>query len=322
MMTKIRIGLAVIVLAALVSGCSLMEAVQAFPWLNPTITATVTPSPTPTPTRTKVTFERWTNTPTPDASLSPEAGLQNLTRTPYPSQTLRPSWTPLPTKTLIPTRTQTFTLTPSITPSPTDTPEVYRFLNETFDNTDAKWYQGMGENWVMGIYYKKPVYEMKITQGNVEITSTRTWLLLDEVRIEADISFPHGEGYAGFNCRESESNYYTLFITSDGRFGVGQTLNGHVEFLYYAASEMIDATPGVYNHVRAECRGNTLTLWVNEVLLAQEEIESYAVGFTGMMSGTRWDDEYVVVHFDNLQVWGPIDFSIITVTPPPPEEEE
>ncbi len=314
MTPKYRIGIAVILLAALISGCSLADAMQAIPWLNPTITSSPTASLTPTSTRTLVTFNRWTNTPESNITVLPEAIDDRSTWTPIPTNTLRPSWTPEPTETLRPTRTTTYTITPSITPSPTNTPEVVRFINETFSSPNAMWYQAYGSNWRTYFHATKDVFAMKVIEPNVEITVSHSILILNEVRIEADISTNRGSGYYGFNCRESESNYYTLFITTDGHYGLGQTLNGKVEFIYYAASPAIDPTPGVYNHVRAECRGNTLTLWANGVLLVQKEIESLAAGYTGMMTGTRWDDDNVVAHFDNLQVWGPITTS---ATPTP-----
>ena len=324
MITKWKIGILAILLAALITGCSLADAMQAIPWLNPTITSTPTVSSTPTSTRTLLTFDRWTSTPTNDGSISSENGSAENARatiTPIPTQTLRPSWTPLPSNTLRPTWTLSPTLTPSITLTPTATPEIARFVYETFSDPEAAWLQTSGGNWAVWIEPKKLLYAMEISQGNVEITSSRSWLQLAEVGLEADIAVSEGEGYYGFNCRESSSNYYTLFITSDGHYGLGKTTNGHVEFLLYAPSIMVKSAPGEYNRVRAECRGNTITLWVNGALLAREEVEGLGAGYAGMMVGTRYDQKYVVAHFDNLQVWGPSDFSISTLTPSPTVEE-
>ncbi len=312
MRTHWKVGLVLILMSVLLSGCSAIDFVAEF--LRPTATATPGPTLTPTPTKTMVTFNRYTNTPSPAAGVAGDSAPP--TATPIPTQTLRPSWTPLPSTTIRPTWTTSPTLTPSITLTPTDTPEVSRFLYETFSDQEAAWLQSKGDNWSTFIN-KKGFYEMAITEENVEITSSRSWLLLDEVRMEAEVAFLDGEGYAGFNCRESTTNYYTLFITSDGQYGLGQTTLGKVEFLILAPSSVVRSAPGQFNHLRAECRGNTLTLWVNGVLLAREEIEALGIGYAGMMIGTRYDFEYVTVIFDNFQVWGSDKFAIQTLTPTP-----
>lgn len=219
------------------------------------------------------------------------------TWTPYASPTLKPSWTPLPSRTLRPT------WTPSPTLSPTATPEVAPILKEDFSDPMTPWLKTAGTNYKMGI--AKGMYFMTISDFNVEITSSRTWLKLAEVRIEADIKFHSGGGYYGFSCRESSSNYYTLFISSDGHYGLGQTRNGKVDFFEYRKSPVVKTGSGATNHVAAECRGNTLKLYVNDQLLAQRVIEGLGPGYVGMMAGTTTDKDSLTVYFDNLVIWGP-----------------
>lgn len=306
-----KVGLAtllIIILAIIASSCDVLA--EFIPGLaSPTITLTPQPTFTITPTKTQVTFfdSRWTNTPEGQASPSTD-GATPWSSPPIPTQTLRPSWTPLPSQTLIPTWTPSLTITPSITPTPTPTVEVYRFLFEQFTDSGQAWLKSSGENWRTNI--EKGVYVMEVTMPNVEITSSRSWLRLAEVRIEADITLKAGEGYYGFNCREGTTNYYTAFITSDGQYGIGQTTLGKVEFLLLAPGPVSGRT----HHVAAECRGKTITLWVDGIELVRREIETWGVGYVGMMVGTRFDTETVRVHFDNLQVWGPDTYSIITNT--------
>jgi len=305
--SKWKVGLAVLfilVLSISTSGCStLAEYAQLIPFLaSPTAINTPGPSSTPTSTKTMVTFNRWTATP---------EGHVAATSTHIPTQTLRPSWTPRPQSTLRPTWTASPTLTPSITPIPTATPHIFRFLYEQFEGEEDAWLQSSGENWSMDI--RNGIYQMQVTMPNVEITSSRTWLKLAEVRMDAEIGFVDGDGYAGFNCREGTASYYTLFITSDGQYGLGHTLNFKQNFLIVAPHPAIRV--GQDNQLRAECRGNTITLWVNGSLVAREEVEALGPGFAGMLVGTRLGDEHVTVHFDDFQVWGPADYEIQTVTP-------
>ncbi|MBM3145483.1 MAG: hypothetical protein FJ010_11035 [Chloroflexi bacterium] len=289
------------------SGCSALA--DFLPFLAGTETATPGPTNTVTPTRTMVTFNRWTSTPTSEVMQAPAEA--RPTSKPIPTQTLRPSWTPRPVNTLRPTWTPSLTLTPSITLTPTATPEVYRFLYALFNSDEDPWLESSGTNWSTEI--GKGVYIMKVTQPNVEITSSHTWLILAEVRMDAEIGFVDGDGYAGFNCRETAESYYTLFITSEGFYGLGHTLNTKINFLVYAKHPAIRI--GQDNQVRGECRGNTLTLWVNGVQVAREEIEGLGPGYAGMLAGTTYDHDHVTVYMDNFQVWAPADFFMETVTP-------
>ncbi len=299
-------GIGIVLLSGLAAGCSAVDTLLA--QLTPA-PATRPPTKTPTPTRTLITFNPWTPTPEGYNYTQPAP-----TRT--ASATLRPTWTPLPSNTPIPSWTPSLTLSPTLTPSPTATLPVTRFLYETFSDPKAAWLQSSGANWETWID-PKGVYTMEVDGSNVEITSSRSWLRMAEVRMEADIAVNQGEGYYGFSCRDSGDTYYTLFIDSEGKFGLGRTVNGKVEYLLHAPSPAIVVGHGVYNHVVAECRGNTLTLYVNGVLLIRREIEKLGSGYAGMMAGTRWDQQYVLVHFDNFQVWGTQDFAIITNTPAP-----
>ncbi|MBC8506377.1 MAG: hypothetical protein ISR58_14390 [Anaerolineales bacterium] len=304
--SKWKVGFATIFILVFVSGCSTLA--EFLPQLaSPTITNTPGPTSTITPTKTMVTFNRWTSTP-----AGKVGGQEALpTWTPIPTQTLRPSWTPRAESTLRSTWTASPTLTPSITPIPTATPAIFRFLFEQFESEEDAWLQSGGENWAMDI--KNGIYEMQVTMPNVEITSSRTWLKLAEVRMDAEIGFINGDGYAGFNCREGTASYYTLFVTSDGQYGLGHTLNFKQNFLILAPHPAIRI--GQDNQLRAECRGNTITLWVNGTLVVREEVEALGPGFAGMLVGTRLGDDHVTVHFDDFQVWGPADYEIITVTP-------
>ncbi|MBL7161866.1 MAG: hypothetical protein ISS57_04610 [Anaerolineales bacterium] len=306
--SKWKLGLVTVFILLFTSGCSALA--EFIPFLaSPTITSTPGPTNTITPTKTMVTFNRWTLTPIGEGGGASAQAQPTLT--PIPTQTLRPSWTPKPESTLRPTWTPSLTMTPSITPIPTATPEVFRFLYEQFESDADAWLQSSGENWSTAI--GNGVYVMQVTMPNVEITSSRSWLKLAEVRMDAEIGFIDGEGYAGFNCREGSSSYYTLFITSEGYYGVGHTLNTKVNFLIYAPSSAIRI--GQDNQLRAECRGNTLSLWVNGALLAREEVEGLGPGYAGMMVGTTYNQDHVTVHIDDFQVWGPADYAIETVTP-------
>ncbi|MFN2151622.1 MAG: hypothetical protein ACK2T5_08505, partial [Anaerolineales bacterium] len=237
-------GAAIVLLLLAVLGCSMGDFLPAQP--------TSTPIPTNTATFTRTPSK----TPTPTLTPTVKQGLVAATTKP----TLRPSWTPIPTNTLRPTWTASPTLSPTVT-SP-----VGILLEEDFNDDDpyAPWMKKKGSNWATGI--AKKMYFMSVYGPKIEITSARTWLKLDEVRIEADITHNNGNGYYGFHCRETPGGtYYTIFITTDGYYGFGQFNNDKTQFLRYAPLPKQDPPidPKGTNHIRADCRGDALTLYVN-----------------------------------------------------------
>ncbi len=278
--------LVIIFLLLSVIGCSFSDFQPPPPTNTPTLTNTLTSSPVPSKTPT------ITLTPT-------KSGLVPATSKP----TLRPSWTPLPSKTLRPTWTASPTL------SPTATSPVGVLLEEDFNSTDpyAPWMKKKGGNWATGI--AKKMYFMSVYQPKVEITSARTWLKLDEVRIEADIIHNNGNGYYGFHCRETPAgNYYTIFITTDGFYGFGENRDNKLTILESGPLPELDPPidPKGENHVRADCRGDALTLYINGEPIDRTTVQAWNIGYTGMMIGTRPEDNRLTVYYDNLVIYSPV----------------
>jgi hypothetical protein len=182
----------ILVLALLLmttSGCADAGIQDIFGWLfniTPTPSPTITPSITPT--KTQVVFKTWTATPSPEVSNTPTLA-QIPTDTIKP--TIRPTWTALPTKTLIPTWTSTVTMTPSITITPSPTSELESLFSEYF-NEKGLWLEREASNWATRI--DGGYYWMEVSAPNVEITSSRSSMVLSEVRLEADVMLKEGEG--------------------------------------------------------------------------------------------------------------------------------
>ena len=263
--------------------------------------------PTPPPSTASPTRTSWPTLIPPTATVTPSPQvLGPATQKP----TLRPSWTPIPTNTWRPTWTASPTL------SPTATSPVGIFLEENFDDPLTPWMKKRGANWATGI--AKKMYFMRALAPKVEVTSARTWIKLADVRIEADIIHEHGHGYYGFNCRESAGgNYYTIFITTDGYYGFGHNINNKLHILEYWELPELDPPidPKGSNHVRADCRGNTLTLFINGIPIDQTTVEGIGPGYVGMMIGTRLEDQELTMYFDNLVMYAPVGTPLPTIAP-------
>jgi hypothetical protein len=226
-----------------------------------------------------------TETPLPSATLSPTI---RPTGTPFPTRTLRPSWTPSPTL------------------SPTATKEIGWIIRDDFSVDQDQWYKASGKNWAMG--FAQGGYFMSVTGNNVEITSSKSWLKLDDTRVIVDVFRESGKGYWGISCRETHAgSYYTIFITSEGEYGYGETRNTRVYLTFLGKSDKIFTGIKKVNHMMAECRGNRLTLYVNDAFIFSHEVEGIGPGWVGMMAGTTYEQDKVTVIFDNIEIWGPIE---------------
>lgn len=129
-----------------------------------------------------------------------------------------------------------------------------------------------------------------------------------DVRIEVDTGKIAGpdENRIGLICRFNGSDYYFFIISSDGFYGMGVYSGGQAVLL--GQSEM-QSSANIHkglavNHLRADCVGNTLTLYINGFQAAQAQDSTLASGDVGVLAGT-FATPGVDVFFDNFVVLQP-----------------
>jgi hypothetical protein len=131
---------------------------------------------------------------------------------------------------------------------------------------------------------------------------------LADVRIEVDEGKLGGpdENRVGLICRSSGSAFYFFVVTHDGFYGIGLfsgdgTTNGKMELIGEAEmqfSPLINRGTNV-NHLRADCSGETLSLYVNGEQLAQVQDARLTHGDVGLIAGS-FDQPGVDIIFDNF----------------------
>jgi len=131
---------------------------------------------------------------------------------------------------------------------------------------------------------------------------------LSDVRMEVDMGKLAGpdENRIGLICRYAGSDYYFFMITSDGYYTIGKFTNGQMTQLGQSEmqySENIHRGIAV-NHLRGDCVGNTLTLYVNGFQIAQAQDSTLTSGDVGLMAGT-FAQPGVDIIFDNFVVLQP-----------------
>ncbi len=129
-----------------------------------------------------------------------------------------------------------------------------------------------------------------------------------DVRIEVDEGKLGGpdENRVGLICRYSGSDYYFFMITHDGFYGIGiysqkkAALLGQSQMQF---SPAIHASVNI-NHLRADCVGDTLTLYVNGQQITQVHDPTLKHGDVGLLAGT-FTQPGVDIFFDNFVVIQP-----------------
>jgi hypothetical protein len=128
------------------------------------------------------------------------------------------------------------------------------------------------------------------------------------VRMEVDVGKLGGpdENRIGLICRFAASNYYFFMITSDGFYGIGIFAGGQAALLGQSemqSSEKILKGMTV-NHLRGDCVGDMLTLYINGSEIATVLDPTLKSGDIGLLAGT-FGGPGVDVIFDNFVVLQP-----------------
>lgn len=156
--------------------------------------------------------------------------------------------------------------------------------------------------------YADGMYRIFVNDANIDIWSLAGRDLAD-VRIEVDAYKVGGErdNRFGIICRAiSPSTFYTLIISSDGYYGIGIIDGQDYRLIGMDALQPTDAINqgSALNHLRADCVGNTLTLYVNGIKLAEVQDDQLPSGDVGLIAGT-YGTPGVDIRFDNFTVMQP-----------------
>jgi hypothetical protein len=111
----------------------------------------------------------------------------------------------------------------------------------------------------------------------------------------------------GLICRyKNPDNYYFFIISSEQYYSIGKYRNGERFIISESPPKQNDKiNPGNdKNHIRADCVGNQLTLYVNNVKLVQVTDSDFPSGDVGLIAGT-FDLPGVEILFDNFVVSEP-----------------
>jgi hypothetical protein len=197
------------------------------------------------------------------------------------------------------------TETLNTTNSPTSSGNQVLFQDD-FSDPASGWVTVNQPDQIMA--YQDGGFRIWVNQPNFDYWSV-PGLRFADIQIEVDITKVGGpdDNDIGVICRYKNSdNFFGFLISSDGYYGISERQNGEHQVIGMDGMKhsTVIHTGNAKNHVRADCVGSVLTLYVNGVKLVEVEDSSLAVGDVGLLAGS-FDQPGVDILFDNFVVKKP-----------------
>ncbi len=177
---------------------------------------------------------------------------------------------------------------------------------DDFHDPSSGWAHSSGSMGAMDYYNGTYRIQVNIPNYDLWAVSGKTF---GDVRVEADMARFAGpeENRFGLICRYRDSqNFYFFIISSDGYYAIGKVSRGLRTLLGQEMMTFNTAIrPGITpNHLRADCVGQKLTLYVNSQRIAMTQDPEFTGGDTGLLAGV-FDMAGVDVIFENFKVIKP-----------------
>jgi len=158
--------------------------------------------------------------------------------------------------------------------------------------------------------YADGTYRIFSATSDYYLWATTGRTFANDVRIEVDATKKGGADADVFGvlCRyQNENNFYVLMISGDGQAGIAKRSSaGDLAMLSGGTMQSVpDIRRGLAtNHLRADCTGGSLALYVNDVLAASAEDSEFTGGDAGLWLGA-YDRPGSEILFDNFIVRKP-----------------
>ncbi len=181
-------------------------------------------------------------------------------------------------------------------------------FQDDFSDKNSGWLQGADKDNVGLSEYSNGGLRIYVWTDEANTLSV-PHLNFSDVRIEVDtlkLAGPDDNDF-GIICRyQDENNFYFLEVSSDGYYGIGKYKDNNLSLIGIEKMQSSEAIHqgGAINHMRADCIGSTLTLYVNDVQLTSVEDKDFSSGDIGLIAGT-FKTPGTDVLFDNFVVLKP-----------------
>ena len=155
--------------------------------------------------------------------------------------------------------------------------------------------------------YENGGYRILLTLQNADVWANPKALNLPtDVQVEVDATKQGGpdDNDFGVICRyQNDQNFYFFVISSDGYLGIGKVKDGNRQLVNRTEMPPSEAIKqgNDTNHLRADCIGDTLSLYVNGQLVDSQQDTEYGAGNVGLIAGS-FQEGGVDILFNNFVV--------------------
>ncbi|NLF01517.1 MAG: LamG domain-containing protein [Anaerolineales bacterium] len=181
-------------------------------------------------------------------------------------------------------------------------------FSDNFDDAQSGWGVDQSEAFERG--YRDGEYFIQIQSPNWFMWTSPS-AEVGDIAAEADLYLAptYANGYAGLLCRHKDrENFYYFAISPAGYYAIFRRVGGgDLQILTGGGSarysEAIRQGERV-NHVKAICRGDVLSLYVNGEMVESVTDTAHSIGDVGIgvASGPEGDTRF---HFDNFEATQP-----------------
>ena len=156
--------------------------------------------------------------------------------------------------------------------------------------------------------YADGVYQVRVDGANYNVLAT-SGQHFSNVRLEVDAFKTPGErnNRFGLICRAADAdNLYVFLISSDGFYGIGKIVGGRPQLIGMEAMLPGKAIPqgSGLTHLRADCDGSRLALYVNGEKLYEVQDADLLEGEAGLIAGS-YSPQGTEILFDNFKAYLP-----------------
>jgi hypothetical protein len=186
----------------------------------------------------------------------------------------------------------TLTLIPQPPPPTPITPQAgvgfVNFTDNFIDPTSGWPIQNSGANqW----YYANDHYYITVGMSDTQVAVSPGYIQGDGiVQTNVTVIQDQPKSYFGVICRMQDlNNYYFFEVGMDGYYHIGKLWNGQWSLIGMGQEKFtkaMDLTPGSYNEITAECRGNELTLYLHGYFVDKVYDNTFTSGSIGLSAST------------------------------------
>lgn len=153
------------------------------------------------------------------------------------------------------------------------------------------------------------MYQITVNKPQSNAWGNPGSLSFTDVRVEVDATKNGGsdDNDFGLICRYQDTdNFYFAVISSDGFYGIIKMSGGIYNLIGHETLDQSEeiSLGGASNHIRFDCIGSTLTLFVNGTQIDQQVDTAYTAGNVGLIAGT-YDETGTDILFDDFYVYQP-----------------